>query len=128
MSFLRTFLQIKLITILIIMKIVTITAVLVIYNFIYQNMAESYIKDFLIIHINLKFLPFLILSLIEFYKRNKTHTLIVLLGCNIVLLAFSYFAINYINYPIIFFDVIMCFLLFLLNKTSKNKIVRNPSC
>jgi hypothetical protein len=110
------------------MKIVTITAVLVIFNFIYHNMAESYIKDFLIIHINLKFLPFLILSLIEFYKRNKTHTLIVLLGCNIVLLAFSYFALDYINYPIIFFDVIMCLLLILLNKTSKNKIVRNPSC
>ena len=118
----------KFITILIIMKIVAINAVLVIYNYIYQNIAESHIKDFLIIHINLKFLPFLILSLIEFYTRNKTRTLVILLGCNIVLLAFSYFALDYINYPIIFFDVIMCFLLILLNKTNKNKIVRNPSC
>ena len=128
MNFLRIFSQMKFITILIIMKIVAINAVLVIYNYIYQNIAESHIKDFLIIHINLKFLPFLILSLIEFYTRNKTRTLVILLGCNIVLLAFSYFALDYINYPIIFFDVIMCFLLILLNKTNKNKIVRNPSC
>jgi hypothetical protein len=117
----------KVVNIMILIKIVMIITVLIIYNNIYQKMAESHIKDLLIIDINLKFLPFLILSLIEFYVRNKTRILFILLGCNIVLLVFSHFALDYINYPIIFFDVILCLLLILLNNANKKKIMQNPS-
>lgn len=117
----------KIINIMILTKIVMIVTVLIIYNNIYQKMAESHIKDLLIIDINLKFLPFLILSLIEFYTRKKTRILVVLLVCNIVLLVFSYIALKHINYPIIFFELIICLLLILLNKANKKKIMQNPS-
>lgn len=118
----------KIINIMILIKIVMIVTVLIFYNNIYQKMAESQFKDLLIIDINLKFLPFLTISLIEFYARNKTRILVVLLGCNIVLLVFFYIALKHINYTIILFEFIICLLLILLNKVNKNKILQNPSC
>lgn len=118
----------KIINILILLKIFSITTVLVINNYNFQKLDDSLTKDLLIFDINFKFLPFLILSLFEFFTRNKMRILLVLMGFNIVLLVCSFIAINYINYPIIFFDFIICSILIILNQASKKKIVREPSC
>lgn len=118
----------KIITILISLKFLAITTVLIIYNYTFHKLDESLTKDLLFFDINFKFLPFLIISIFEFFARNKIRILLVLMGFNIVLLVYSFIALNYINYPIIFFDFIIGSVLIILNQASKKKIVREPSC
>lgn len=118
----------KIIKILILLKIFSIATVLVIYNYNFQKLDDSLTKELLIFDINFKFLPFLILSIFEFFARNKMRILIVFMGFNIVLLVCSFISINYFNYPIIFFDFIICSVFIILNQASKKKIVREPSC
>jgi hypothetical protein len=100
----------------------SIITVLVIYNYNFQKLEESLTKDLLIFDINFKFLPFLILSIFEFFARNKVRILLVFMGFNFVLLVYSFIAINYINYPIILFDVMICLVLIYLTIVNKSKV------
>lgn len=115
----------KTINILILLKIFSITTVLVIYNYNFQKLEDSLTKELLIFDINFKFTPLLILSILDpFFVRNRIRILLAIMGLNFILLFYSF----YINYPIILFDVMICMVLIILNQAGKKKIVREPSC
>lgn len=91
-------------------KLIFVAAIILLYVHNSYRFSEPFRQLFLY-DILIKFFPFFILGLLEVVSRKKGKTLLIFIMLNIIPLFLIYLRVKYINFPVIFFDIIILVML-----------------
>ncbi len=91
-------------------KLIFVAAIILIYSFNSFRFSEP-LKQLLLLNILIKFLPFFILGLLEVVYRKKAKTLLIFIMLNAIPLFLIQLRLKYINFPVIFFNIIILVML-----------------